>query len=410
MMPTAATATRQWPWRLSGALVFLAALGAGCEGASPRPLGHTVTDSAGVRLVSSARPAWDSAGAWVIDTTPLRAVGGDERDSMAILQLVAGAMRQSDGTLVVADRGSSQLKYFDGSGRLLRTVGRKGRGPGEFEYIAWLLACSGDSAFVADIGNRLVSVVAPDGRLTRRFAMETSEGTGTPFTTSCARSGRVVTTGWGDLRRSLGQQRPFRPDVPVDLATTHGGGTRRTLGRFPGTEMVPLPGGGGPRAGGRWLHAAMGPNALWLAPNDGRGLLRYDSLGTLTLVARYGGGDPPLTAADARFLTRVILDSLPIARQREQVERELALHPFPDRLPQHFALAVDARDHLWVQRPPRAADPDPAWDVLSPDGAWLGRISLPRGARPLEIGADYLVAVRTGEHGGEIVAEYRVRR
>jgi hypothetical protein len=410
MMPAAATATRRRPRRVVGALVCLAALGSGCEGTPPRDLGHTVTDSAGIRLVTSSRPAWDSGHAWVVDTAPLRAAGGDEGDSLAMLQLVAGAMRQSDGTLVVADRGSSQLKYFDLSGQLVRTVGRKGSGPGEFEYIAWLLACGGDSAFVADIGNRLVSVIAPDGRLVRRFRVETSEGNGTPFTTSCARSGRVVTTGWGDLRRSLRQQRPFRPEVPVDLPSVRDGGTPRTLGRFPGTEMVPLPGGGGPRAGGRWLHVGMGPNALWLAPNDGRGLLRYDSLGTLTLVARYGGGDPPLTAADARFLTRVILDSIPIARQRAQAERELALHPFPDRLPQQFALVVDAQGHPWVQRPPRAADPDPAWDVLSPEGVWLGSISLPQGARPLEIGADYLVAVRTGEHGGEIVAEYRVRR
>ncbi len=396
--------------RVVCALLAAVVLGAGCRGASPRPASHTVTDSAGVRIVSSSRPAWDSGNAWLIDTTPLRAVGGDERDSLAMLQLVAGAMRQSDGTVVVADRGSSQLKYFDVSGQLVRTVGRKGSGPGEFEYIAWLQACGGDSAFVADIGNRLVSVIAPDGRLVRRFTVETSEGSGTPFTTSCARSGRLVTTGWGDVRRALEQPRPFRPDVPVDLSSVRDGVTPRSLGRFPGTEMVPLPGGGGPRAGGRWLHVAMGSNALWLAPNDGRGLLRYDSLGTLTRVARYGDGDPPLTAADARFLTRVILDSLLIARQRAQVERELAVHPFPDRLPQHFALMVDARDHLWVQRPPRATDPDPAWDVLSPDGVWLGGIALPRGARPLEIGADYLVAVGIADHGGEVVVEYRVRR
>lgn len=410
MTPAAVTTARRMPGRLVGACLCLAALGSACEGASPRPAGHTVTDSAGVRLVSSSRPAWDSGNAWVIDTAPLRAVGGDERDSLAMLQLVAGAMRQSDGTLVVADRGSSQLKYFDVSGQLVRTVGRKGSGPGEFEDMAWLQPCGGDSAFVADIGNRLASVIAPDGRLVRRFTVETSEGSGTPFTTSCARSGRMVTTGWGDLRRSLGQQRPFRPDVPVDLSSVRDGVTLRSLGRFPGTETVPLPGGGGPRAGGRWLHVAMGSNALWLAPNDGRGLLRYDSLGALTLVARYGDGDPPLTAADARFLTRVILDSLPIARQRAQVERELALHPFPDRLPQHFALMVDARDHLWVQRPPRAADPEPAWDVLSPDGVWLGALRLPGGVRPLEIGGDYVVTVGIGDHGGEIVAEYRVRR
>jgi hypothetical protein len=371
--------------------------------------GHTVADSAGVRVVASTRPAWDSAAAWVIDTKPLRAVGGDELDSLAMLQVVAGAMRQGDGTLVVADRGSSQLKYFDRAGTLVRTVGRNGRGPGEFEYIGWLLACGGDSAFVSDIGNRLVSVIAPDGSVARRFSIETSEGTGTPFSTSCARNGQVVTTGWGDLRQALRQDRPFRPQVPVDRSGTDGR-LRRTLGTFPGTEMAPVTGGSGPRVGGRWLRVAQGRTRAWVAPNDRRGLMAFDALGALRTLARFGVGEPPLTGDDARFLRRLVLDSITNARQRAQLERELGFHPFPDRLPRHFALLVDAEDHVWVQPHPRAQAPAPAWEVLSPDGVWLGAVALPAGARPLEIGLDYLLAVRTAENGAEEVVELRLER
>lgn len=381
----------------------------GCTREAGSVPGHTVSDSAGVRTVASMRPAWDSSTAWVIDTTPLRAVGGDERDSLAMLQVVAGAMRQGDGTVVVADRGSSQLKYYDPSGKLVRTVSRHGRGPGEFEYIGWLLACGGDSAFVSDIGNRQVSVIAPDGRVTRRFSIETSEGTGTPFTTSCARNGGVVTTGWGDLRQTLQQDRPFRPQVPVDLSGTDGR-LRRALGRFPGTEMAPVTGGSGPRVGGRWLRVAQARALTWVAPNDGRGLMAFDSLGALHTIARFGEGEPPLTGDDARFLRRLVLDSSTNARQRAQLERELGLHPLPDRLPQHFALLVDAADHLWVQPHPRAEWPQPAWEVLSPDGVWLGVVALPAGARALEIGLDYVLAVRTAESGAEEVVELRLER
>jgi hypothetical protein len=370
-----------------------------------------VADSAGVRIVTNRAPRWTPGGGWVVDTAPLVAVGADEGDSLAMLQVVAGAMRTADGALVVADRGSSQLKYFDRGGRLLQVVGRTGRGPGEFEYIGWLLPCGGDSAFVSDIGNRTVSVVAPPPQagVVRTFSVRTSEATGTPFSTACSRQGRLLTTGWGDLRGAMERERPFRPEVPVDQS--HADGTwRRALGHFPGTEMAPVTGGASPRLGGRWLRVAQGGRLSWVAPNDGRGLLAFDSLGALTLIVRHVGREAPLSADDRQWLARLQLDSLPNPRQRARIERELALHPFPDRLPAHFALFVDADDHVWVQGHPRAAEPDPAWEVVSPEGSWLGSVRLPPGARPLEIGGDYVLAVRTAANGAEEVVELRLTR
>jgi hypothetical protein len=155
---------------------------------------------------------------------------------------------------------------------------------------------------------------------------------------------------------------------------------------------------------------AQGGRLSWVAPNDGRGLLAFDSLGALTLIVRHVGREAPLSADDRQWLARLQLDSLPNPRQRARIERELALHPFPDRLPAHFALFVDADDHVWVQGHPRAAEPDPAWEVVSPEGSWLGSVRLPPGARPLEIGGDYVLAVRTAANGAEEVVELRLTR
>lgn len=392
-------------------VLLMLACAAGCAGTSSEGGGPTVADSAGVRIVTNLGPRWKADDAWRVDTVPVVAVGADEGDSLAMLQVVAGAMRTADGVLVVADRGSSQLKYYDRAGRLLQVVGRSGRGPGEFEYIAWLLPCGGDSAFVSDIGNRTVSVIAPPPRagVVRTFTGRTSEATGTPFSTACSRQGHLLTTGWGDLRRALERDRPFRPEVPVDQSRADGT-WRRALGLFPGTEMAPVTGGASPRLGGRWLRVAQGGGLSWVAPNDGRGLLAFDSLGALALIVRGVGEESPLTADDRQWLTRLQLDSLPNPRQRAQVERELALHPFPDRLPAHFALLVDADDHVWVQGHPRIAEPEPAWEVVSPQGSWLGSVRLPLGARPLEIGGDYVLAVRTAENGAEEVVELRLVR
>jgi hypothetical protein len=41
------------------------------------------------------------------------------------------------------------------------------------------------------------------------------------------------------------------------------------------------------------------------------------------------------------------------------------------------------------------------WDVVAPDGRWLGSIALPEGFRPFEIGSDYVLGSRVDELGVE---------
>ena len=134
-------------------IAFPVFMSAACERPAEQSPSFTARDSAGVRVVTNARPLWRDGEGWSIDSVPTVAFGAEEGDTLAMLQRVAGAMLRSDGTYAVADGGSSQVKYFDAGGRFLRAVGRSGQGPGEYEYIAWLLACGGDSAFVSDIGN-----------------------------------------------------------------------------------------------------------------------------------------------------------------------------------------------------------------------------------------------------------------
>jgi hypothetical protein len=100
---------------LAAALGPLTCIG-GCAGASREDAGHVVVDSAGVRIVTSRRPLWAADEGWRVDSVTSLASGADDADSLAMLQVVAGAMRSSDGSLLVADRGGSQLKYFDRSG------------------------------------------------------------------------------------------------------------------------------------------------------------------------------------------------------------------------------------------------------------------------------------------------------
>lgn len=64
--------------------------------------------------------------------------------------------------LFVVDRGDHAVKVFDYDGRFLRKIGRKGRGPGEFENPSGVCRLQ-DRLFVADAGNRRVQVLNEEG-------------------------------------------------------------------------------------------------------------------------------------------------------------------------------------------------------------------------------------------------------
>jgi hypothetical protein len=280
--------------QLASILLFTLA----CDRGAP-PATFVTIDSAGIRIVTNSAPLWKAGEAWTVESTSVLVIHGNRPDSTPQLEQVVGAFRRSDGVMVVGDRGTSSIKYFDETGRLVRTVGRKGKGPGEFEYLAWVKACGADSVFAYDITNRYVTVFSGEGQDSRRFTMQTPEG-GSPFEVSCNRQGTMVLSGWGDLRPIV---EPVRRPVPVTLTRTDGS-VGIQLGTFPGTEMAPRVGGGSPRRLGRWLRLGSGTHLAWVAPNETSEMRAYGLDGTLRMLVRTPGAELPVTDRDVEFVQR----------------------------------------------------------------------------------------------------------
>lgn len=64
---------------------------------------------------------------------------------------IARALRLPSGMMVIADDASNQLHVYSASGVFIRTIGREGAGPGEFQSVRWIGNCrSGDAVTVVD--------------------------------------------------------------------------------------------------------------------------------------------------------------------------------------------------------------------------------------------------------------------
>lgn len=77
-------------------------------------------------------------------------------------------LRLSSGNILVAGMGGSEgvPRLYGSRGRYLRTLGRSGAGPGEFNRVQAGFVDS-DSVFLFDIGNARLSVLSPDLRVVR---------------------------------------------------------------------------------------------------------------------------------------------------------------------------------------------------------------------------------------------------
>jgi hypothetical protein len=80
--------------------------------------------------------------------------------SSADLMGVLGLDVDSHGNVYVADR-SSQLLVFSPAGAVLRKLGRKGRGPGEFDGLQAVRILPGDSVYAFDASLQRATVFAP---------------------------------------------------------------------------------------------------------------------------------------------------------------------------------------------------------------------------------------------------------
>ena len=117
-------------------------------------------DSAGITIVESFRPAWGDSAHWRVDAEPLLDLAESGTGDPHNFYSVRSIRRLSDGSLVVANRGSNEIRKFSSDGRFLASAGGDGEGPGEFTNLQQI-ELVGDSILARDIRSR-VALFGPD--------------------------------------------------------------------------------------------------------------------------------------------------------------------------------------------------------------------------------------------------------
>ena len=100
---------------------------AGGDG-TPTPAAE-VRDSAGLRIVENPRPPEGSRLGWRVGSEPAVSIGALEGADPYLLDGVRDLLTLPDGRIVVANRGTHELRVFDAAGATWRRGEARGKDP-----------------------------------------------------------------------------------------------------------------------------------------------------------------------------------------------------------------------------------------------------------------------------------------
>jgi hypothetical protein len=381
--------------RLASARVAVAMLVAyGCA-AERSDSTAVVTDSAGVEIVESTGFSWPEGHGWRLGGEPTFDIGILEGDPAYEFFRIAGARRLTDGRVVVADAGTSEIRYYDSSGSHLLSIGGEGGGPGEFGGIWSITSTPEDTLLVVDWRNRRISYFDPSGALARSLQPRfLGESGGFPMIVAPFEDGTVLTgvrTYFGPGEFATGLSR----DQIVYVRSDPDGALMDTLAVRPGGEMHGMAQEDrrivGGRPFGRNPQYAVFGNGFFHGSSDSYEIEFIDNTGKLIRSLRRPVPSMEVTSADIQAYKQEQIENAGDERQRQINQTLLDAVTFPDVFPAYSSFLTDAEGNLWIAVYRRPGDDQPRWTVFGPDGRALGEVQTRERFRIFQIGADFVL-------------------
>ncbi len=341
------------------------------------------------------QPAAQAQSSLVADPQPVLSIGAEDRGAPYLFAGIAGALRLGDGILV-ADCGSSELRFYNSDGLHIRTSGRNGSGPGEFRYLRRVFPAGGDSIGIFDGAARRVSLFTGSGDYSRSFSVPVrfdvlgrmEDGT---FV------GRAITGPTGDL----GIQR-----LTITLVRLRADGTVvDSVSGLPGIEVLR-------QANRRMMFS-----------------VRMERAGVVAVLANgiaYGDQEAAEFiefAPDFSIRRRVTSFSKPepvtaAMKQRWESSRQVMVPDggvgaifgaeYAEAAPAYRDIVGGTDGRIWVQDPARPRVYPLVWTAYH-NGRAEARLELPPRLFPTQFGTDWVLGVRYVEDGMERVQLLHVR-
>ncbi|MBL8997484.1 MAG: hypothetical protein KJZ74_04195 [Gemmatimonadales bacterium] len=363
----------------------------------------------------------------VFTLEPLFRIGQLEGPPEYALGQINRVLPAPDGGFYTCDRNDFVLRRYDREGKYVRTIGRRGQGPAEYD------GCS-DVDLMGD------SVIVVSDPRSARFVFFRADGTFERVL------GEHIFPGFGGGRDYFFVDRQARLWMRGALKGT--GPPAAGEGEFGRTQFVILdphagrvdsvlvPGGAGSTRGLAFvlgtpdgLHAYVPPDTIWAVTRDGSFVVAGSDAYRIHVRPRSGAPreitrpSPPVPYEDEERAEWDAWREYFSSRQGGRTLPEVLAHK-----PAIRRLLVDDDGRLWVQphiaaerreRPPRpAGDPRPmlhwiergTFDLFElASGDFLGRLVLPAATQLMAVQGDRVWLAGEGEEGEVVISVHRLK-
>jgi len=367
-----------------------------------------VGTAAALAFVCAAAPAQTSR----LPITEEARIGVTQGDPDYQFSEVNSALLLPGDTAVVADRAEETLRFFDPRGRLVRTVGGPGEGPGEFRALVGISLWK-DSIFAYDFLMARISVFDAAGSLRRTFSIRFDDDGPLQRVLGVIEPGLVIgevgTPVFGETASGI------RRDSFTVAAFDQTGRRIRRIGRFNGNEQLVLitASANGTRViksslpNGHMTFRRVSDTKLVVSETDRLAVVEYDSRGD-----RAGGftkpHEPvPLNRAEKDDMHRA-LTAWPDPDQWRSAERALRSVRLPETRPAFANIAVAHDGRVLMREVTDIDDTEAQWSMYSETGRPMGTFLLPTAARILDVRGTAIIAVESDDVGVPQVVRYRM--
>lgn len=366
-------------------------------------------------IVALLTPKAASGQTWGVQET-LR-IGGSDDPGDAIFGRISAATFDPAGRIIVGDAQSHDVRVFSHAGRLERTLGRRGRGPGEFERPG-AMGFVGGRLWVSDGALRRVVFFDADGRpdSTTGIRYTPPAGFGGDAPVAMAADGSAI------VKPSVAAERTANGPVGLPIVRV---GADRTVDTIHVEQLPPL--GRRMEMGGRQVvvRRPLAPTPKSDVAADGSLVAAVDQAGpagnapTFRLVVKDGRGRtlgqrlvpytplrvPTAYADSVRETIMRLPPGAPAAQQ--QLARTLAdALEFPSHYPAVERVLVGGDATVWV----RLAGPGPTaqWRVFDARANPIGALQLPAGMEILYASRVRMLATGLNTDDEPVLVRYDV--
>jgi len=332
-------------------------------------------------------------------------IGGEDVDENSMFRRVSDIEVDEEGNIYVLDSGECRIQIYDKDGKYLKTIGRKGEGPGEFQRAGRMTLDAKGKLYVNEY--KKIIIFEEDGTFEKNV------------NTDFHLSSYLVTKeenflGWSRIRTEKGNT--------LDVILVDSSGKRiDTIASFPDPSVVltkAVSGGGAISVGGSPPYS---PGLFFCPLSDELGIYGYSAEYKLCVVNSSGEivhiiekdekRQPTSRKEENEYLEKMIERS----KERGGIQWAMGdlrkLHGFAKYKPFFSLIINDDEGNIYLAKPKSVVkeEEDTYFDFFNKEGYYLYKIKIPE-ISPKVIKKGYLYTFRQDEDTGYYKIErYKIK-